>query len=94
MKPKGASEYRWHEASYWSINSRQCVPRALSPGKEADLVASKTICGISFAFGPCVIDDEQEDQFHERWSWLLSKAATGELRPPSRIPFGWPPPLL
>ena len=94
MKPRGAAEYHWHEASYWSLNSRRFEPCALGPGKEADLVASKTICGISFAFGPCVVDDEQEDQFHERWTWLLSKAAVGELRPPSRMPFGWPPSLL
>jgi eukaryotic-like serine/threonine-protein kinase len=94
MKPKGASEYRWHEASYWSLNTQKFELRALEPGREADLVASTTVCGINFAFGPCEIDDEQEDQFHERWTWLLSKAATGELRPPSRMPFGWPPPLL
>jgi len=94
MKPKGAAEYRWHEASYWSLRPTQFEPRALGPGKEADLAASSVICGISFAFGPCAIDDEQEDQFHERWTWLLSKAAVGQLRSPSRMPFGWPPPLL
>lgn len=94
MKPKGASEYRWQEASYWSLNSQQFEPRALAPGREADLVASSAICGINFAFGPCAVDDEQENQFHERWIWLLSKAAVGQLRSPSRIPFGWPPPLL
>jgi eukaryotic-like serine/threonine-protein kinase len=94
MKPKGAADYRWHEASYWSLAATKFEPRALGPGREADLVASNTICGISFAFGPCIIDDEHEDQFHERWIWLLSKAAVGELRPPSSMPFGWPPRLL
>lgn len=93
MKPKGSAEYRWHEASYWSLRPTQCEPRSLGAGKEADLVASNVICGISFAFGPTVVDDEQEDQFHERWTWLLSKAAIGQLRYPSRMPFGWPPPL-
>ena len=100
MRPKEASEYRWYEASYWSFNPRQFVnsrrfePCALKPGKAADLVASRTICAISFAFGPIEVDDEKEDSFHERWTWLLSKAAVGELRPPRQMPFGWPPPLL
>ena len=91
-----ATEYRWHEASYWSpLQSEQFEPYSLNPGRTADMVASKTIvCGVNFAFGPVVVDDEKEDEFQDRWIWVLSKAAIGELRRPSRMPFGWPPQLL
>lgn len=94
VKEKAASEYRWHEASYFSSNSRYPQPCAVEPENGADLAASQIMSGIHFAFGPCLIDDEHEDEFHERWIWLLSKAAMGQLRAPSRMPFGWPPPLL
>ena len=93
MKPRGGVEYRWQEVSYFSMQPKQYEPFALGPGREADHVASNVMCGIYSAFGPSVIDDEQEEQFHERWIWLLSKAALGQLRRPSRMPFGWPPPL-
>jgi serine/threonine protein kinase len=93
-KLKGQTDYRWHEASYWTMRGQQFEPYSESPGEAADMAASNIMCGVNFAFGPIAIDDEKEDEFHERWIWLLSKAALGELRRPSRMPFGWPPPLL
>lgn len=92
-KLKGQSDYRWHEASYWTMGGQQFEPYSESPGKVADMAASSIMCGVNFAFGPIAIDDEKEDEFHERWIWLLSKAAVGQLRRPSQMPFGWPPPL-
>lgn len=90
-KLKGELDYRWHEASYWRLHGQQDFPYSEMPGGNADMVAANFVCGISFAFGPVAIDDEKENVFHERWIWLLSKAAEGKLRPPSRIPFAWPP---
>jgi len=83
-------DYRWYEASYWCMRS-DFNPYALDPGRDADLAASSGSHSVDFAFGPIAIDDEQEDEFHERWIWLLSKAAIGQLKQPSVMPFRWPP---
>jgi len=49
---------------------------------------------VNIAFGPIAIDDEKEDEFHERWIWLFAKAAAGQLRQPSTMPIhAWPPQL-
>jgi hypothetical protein len=94
MKQRGGVGYRWQEVSYFSnMQPQKYEPFALGPGREADHVAANVICGFYPAFGPSIIDDEHEEQFHERWIWLLSKAALGQLRRPSRLPFGWPPPI-
>jgi hypothetical protein len=90
-KTPGASDYRWLEASYWSWRGSEFEPHAELPGRDADLAASKITHSLSFAFGPVPIDDEHEEAFHDRWIWLLSKAAIGQLRRPSSMPFGWPP---
>jgi serine/threonine-protein kinase len=93
-KLKGASDYRWHEASYWSFGRQQRFePHAEVPGSAADMAAAGVLCGCNFAFGPIAIDDEKEDAFHEHWMWLLSKAVDAKLGPPSEMPFGWPPRL-
>jgi eukaryotic-like serine/threonine-protein kinase len=89
-------DYRWYEASYWSMRNDkggENEPYAEAPGRDADMAASNIMCGINFAFGPTPVDDEMEDEFHERWTFLLSRAAVGQLRRPSRMPFGWPPPI-
>jgi len=90
-KFKGATDYRWYEASYWSSAGREFHPYSEMPGRDADLAASNVGCSVNFAFGPVTIDDEHEDEFHERWIWLFSKAAVGQLRQPSQMPFSWPP---
>ncbi len=87
---KGATDYRWYEASYWSWSGREFEPHCEKPGRDADLAASNVMHSVSLAFGPVAIDDEHEDEFHERWIWLLSKAAVGQLRRPSQMPFSWP----
>lgn len=92
-KLKGQADYRWHEASYWSWAGREFEPYAENPGRNADLAASNISHTVKLAFGPIAIDDEKEEEFHERWIWLLSKAAVGQLRGPSQMPFRWPPPL-
>jgi serine/threonine-protein kinase len=91
-KLKNHIDYRWYEASYFTLfagNSYE--PHAEIPGKNADLAASNIMNGIQFAFGPIAVDDEGEDDFHERWIWLLAKATSGQLRRPHQMPFKWPP---
>jgi hypothetical protein len=94
-KLRGQTDYRWHEASYWTqLRGQQFEPYSENPGRNADMAAANIMCGVNFAFGPVAIDDEKEDEFHERWIWLLSMAALGKLNRPSQMPFGWPPQLL
>jgi serine/threonine-protein kinase len=93
VRMKGQTEYRWHEASYFRMfmHSSQFEPYSEPPGEHADMTASNITCGTQFAFGPIEIDDEKEDDFHDRWIQLLSRAATGRLHRPSTMPFSWPP---
>lgn len=95
VKLKGASEYRWHEVSYWSwsMSGQRFEPFA-SSGQDADYAASNIMGTVNIAFGPVPIDDEKEDEFHERWIWLFAKAASRQLRRPSSMPIhSWPPHL-
>lgn len=93
VKLKGASEYRWHEVSYWSMAARGPAFEPFScSGKDADIAASNIMGLVNIAFGPVPIDDEKEDEFHDRWIWLFAKAASGQLRHPASLPIrGWPP---
>lgn len=90
-KLKGGNDYRWYEASYWRLGGSSLTPYSERPGRDADFAASNISHTVNLAFGPLPIDDEKEDDFHERWLWLLSTAATGRLRSPSSIPLRWPP---
>ncbi|MFH1023567.1 MAG: serine/threonine-protein kinase [Planctomycetota bacterium] len=93
-KPKGGTGHRWHEVSFfgWNTDSRE-QPFA-SFGADADFALSNTMSKVSAAFGPTVIDDEKEGEFHDRWIWLLSMAARGQLKCPSSLPISsWPPKL-
>jgi len=92
-KLRDSEEYRWYEASYWRIGGYEFEPHALLPGADADFAASNIVHSVHFAFGPIAIDDDKEDEFHDRWIWLFSKAALGQLSRPSQTPYGWPPPL-
>jgi hypothetical protein len=92
-KIAGTTDYRWYEVMYYRLSPRGVCPIAEANFQEADLAYAPTEHSTGIAFGPIPIDDEEEEEFHGRWIWLLAKAAKGELRPPSRMPFGWPPPL-
>ncbi len=51
-KLKGGTDYRWHEASYWTMKGQQFEPYSESPGPDADMAAAGILCGVNFAFGP------------------------------------------
>jgi serine/threonine-protein kinase len=97
MKLKDAAEYRWYEVSYrvshqaWSGD--QFEPFACSDLTDADYAASNMMHSVAVAFGPAPIDDDKEDEFHERWIWILAKAATGQLKTPPLPIRSWPPNL-
>lgn len=92
MKLPQGSEYRWYEVSYWSWQGNNYQPFATSDLRSADIAASNVMGLVNIAFGPEPIDDEKEDDFHDRWIWLVAKAAASEHRRPRSIPIErWPP---
>jgi hypothetical protein len=42
---------------------------------------------LQAGFGPKPIDDEDEDEFVERWTTVFATAAEGRLRNPTRMPL-------
>lgn len=85
------TDYRWHEMSFWTWNSRAPMseaPVALSPrDREFQLALSNVVSGWQLAHGPLKIDAEDEDNFQDRWVHLFAKAAQKKLRPPSSLPL-------
>ena len=89
-KLKGETDCRWYEASYWRFGGYEFEPHAVPPGADADFAASNIMHSVNIAYGPIAIDDENEVEFHDRWILLLSKAAVGQLRRPTRLPIELP----
>ncbi len=86
--------YRWREVSYMGsplIPKDQLgikfEPFALKSFAEADKAASPTIGLYQIAFGPKPIDDEDFDEFCDRWADLLAKGAEGKLSHPRQLPL-------
>jgi hypothetical protein len=83
------TDYRWYEASYFSPH----VPDSVAPYslanrfKDADLAAAPIVHMYQLAFGPSAIDDENEDDFTERWAALLALASQGKLGHPQALPL-------
>jgi len=84
-------DYRWREVSYFTnpnrLNLKDFEPFALEDLTEADGAASPTIGVYQIAFGPKLIDDEAFDDFCDRWSDILAKAANGQLSYPRTLPL-------
>ena len=62
-------------------------PFALGNIVEADLGASNVLSLYSIAFGPTIIDDENSNNFQDRWMRRLADASVGQLQRPSRMPL-------
>lgn len=79
-------EYRWWEVSYMThplISSHpQHQPYAVEDLSDADIAASPVLAHIQFGSKPRIVDDEYVDDFCNRWSDLLAKAALGQLSYP------------
>jgi serine/threonine-protein kinase len=94
-KPKNGSELRWYEVSFSDLRRGTTVPFACGEDEDVDLALSPLMHAVNVVFGPAIADDEKEDEFHERWIWLLAKASLGKLSQPSSLPINvWPPHLL
>jgi hypothetical protein len=83
------NSYRWYETSYFSPHrSENQAPYSLARRiEDADLAAAPIMHVYGIAFGPTAIDDENEEDFFERWSALLAMAAQGKLNYPSYLPL-------
>ena len=86
--------YRWREVSYFGNplipKDRLRIefePFALKSLSDADEAASPVMGVYQIAFGPKPIDDEDFEEFCNRWAELLAKAANGELRHPPFLPL-------
>lgn len=92
MKRSSEEEYRWYEVQYFNNphyqRYKKYEPFAVSKLKFADLAASPVMNAVAIAFGPVTIDDEDVDDFCNRWAGLLAKASKGQLRRPGRLPLG------
>ena len=80
--------YRWYEVSYFAPLSRSGsnVPFALREIDEADEgIASGGKYRI--ASGPYPIDDENVDEFYDRWAEIFAKACQGQLEHPRYLPL-------
>jgi len=94
VKTPGSNNYRWHEVSYFArpsvpikkVNAKY-QPFALVDIKLADAAGSSNTGQLRIAFGPRPIDDENFEDFCDRWAGLLAKAANGELCRPRVLPI-------
>jgi hypothetical protein len=83
-----AIAYRWVEMSYFRPFSQEAhAPYAITDPGQADSAAGRGTHSIQIAWGPQPIDDENLDEFCERWSALLAKGTQGGLSHPSNLPL-------
>ncbi len=86
--------YRWREVSYF-VNpfipkeelKVKFEPHLLRKYADADEAASQTSSSYQIAFGPKSIDDEDFDDFCNRWADILAKAANGKRSRPRILPL-------
>jgi serine/threonine-protein kinase len=90
-KQKVHEDYRWVEVPVFMLGTNAIV--AIDRLELADYALS-SLQNFRIAYGPWIIDDEKEDEFHSRVVWLMTQAAKGELKMPRSLPFQmWPPPM-
>lgn len=84
-------DFRWRELSFMEVFSDKPMheqPIALNPFEGDFAVAMSNVMGRhQIAYGPFVIDGEDEIAFQERWLRLFAKAAHRQLLPPSQLPI-------
>jgi hypothetical protein len=82
-------EYRWRETSYFSPTSdtKRYEPYHLRDPYEADLAHSNIMHTHTIAWGPSPVDDEDAEDFYDRWMEVFARASQGNLGHPSRLPL-------
>ena len=90
-KRPGTEDYRWYEISFYEPFSGRYGLIELTSEKDVDFAISNVMHSFHVAYGPKLIDDEDESDFHDRYLRLLARAANGQLSFPSSMPIGqWP----
>lgn len=82
--------YRWWEVLYFAPLARKPSPYepfAVENLEDADLAASHVMHIVSLAAKPRPIDDEDSEDFYNRWMSLLATAYNGHLQHPSSLPL-------
>jgi eukaryotic-like serine/threonine-protein kinase len=83
--------YRWREVSYFGspfLNGKSGFePHYLEDIVHADEASGPGIAAYQVAFGPQSIDDEDVDDFKERWCNLFTKAVNCQLCAPRSLPL-------
>jgi len=91
-----SSDYRWYEVSFWPFrDALGWVPTSLLeqvtnvPYRyyHADMAIAPGMHSYQIAFGPKQIDDEDEDEFLDRWTTMFAVASEGRLKYPMRLPL-------
>jgi serine/threonine-protein kinase len=82
-------QYRWYEVSYWgAFRNDPCQPYELTDKvPDADKAAAPVLHVYDICWGPLPIDDDDADEFNERWLALFAKAADGSLARPRTLPL-------
>jgi serine/threonine-protein kinase len=91
MKWGKSEDYRWVEVSYMANplmrDHPQFQPYAVERIEDADLAAARGVAPVQHAARPRPIDDENAEDFYQRWLSLFASAADGKLTYPSRLPL-------
>jgi serine/threonine-protein kinase len=91
-----SEDYRWAEISFMpTFNAPGLPPFSLLDNVDgarsryyhADMAIGPGLHSYQIAFGPRLIDDEDEEEFLERWAAVFAAAAEGRLRYPTRLPL-------
>jgi serine/threonine protein kinase len=84
-------EYRWWEVAYMAHPFMRSQPKYepyfVDNLSDADIAASPGMAHIQFGAKPKIVDDENIDEFCNRWADLLAKAAIGQISHPRSLPL-------
>lgn len=89
---RGLNEgYRWWEISFFTrLDHTAHEPFDLYNLAEADQAIAQKMYLYGVASGPTAIDDENVDNFCNRWAGILAKAYQGKLQHPRGLPLPGP----
>jgi eukaryotic-like serine/threonine-protein kinase len=91
MRRHPNNDYRWYEVSYMSTpftkNPPSYEPFELKNVMYADEAAAPIMSIYQLAHEPELIDDENEEEFLERWLKRFVLAYNGQLQHPSHLPY-------
>lgn len=85
------NEFRWWETQFMTQplmrGGRQYEPFAVGDLSDADMAASSVMGSVQYGAKPKLVDDENTNEFHDRWAEILARAANGQLRRPNTLPY-------